>query len=199
MDLAGWLSIAALCASGAVSPGPSLAVVVKNTVASGRSGGVVTAVGHGIGVGLYAFVAMAGLTTLTASLPAAHRVLEVGGGLFLIVLGLRALRGGPSGEEKAAPEPARGFVEGFLVAFLNPKIAVWFLALLGSFVPVEASWGTRTGVAGLAMAIDMGWYSLVAVGLARTGGDRWLAAHERGFDVVTGGLLVALGLGVLLW
>ncbi|MFP6564629.1 MAG: LysE family transporter, partial [Myxococcota bacterium] len=69
MEHSSWFAIAAVCAAGAVSPGPSLAVVVKNTVRGGRVEGVFTGLGHGIGVGIYAFGAVVGISVLVASTP----------------------------------------------------------------------------------------------------------------------------------
>ena len=62
----------------------------------------------------------------------------------------------------------------FGIAFLNPKIAVFFLALLGSFLPVDAGAGERVGVAGLAMCIDGLWYMFAAVMLAGSGAATWM-------------------------
>ena len=64
MEFFSWLQIALVCVLGAVSPGPSLAVVVRNTISGGKTQGVLTGIGHGIGLGLYAFIAITGLSTL---------------------------------------------------------------------------------------------------------------------------------------
>jgi len=196
MEVWAWWTIAGLCVSGAMSPGPSLAVVVKNTVAGGRSQGVATGVGHGLGVGLYAFGAVAGVSALLQAWPALERGLSVAGGLYLVWLGAGALRGGGEvdGDE---PATAGGFTEGFLMAFLNPKIAVFFLALLGSFVPDASGLGTRAGVALLALSIDMSWYVAVALVLAQSGGAVWLAARGRALAVGTGLLLLVAGAAVV--
>ena len=61
MEVSGYLQIALVCVLGAVSPGPSLAVIINNTIAGGRFQGMMAAVGHGIGVGIYASIAIAGL------------------------------------------------------------------------------------------------------------------------------------------
>ena len=58
MESAAWISIASICAVGAMSPGPSLAVVVRNTITGGRLQGVLTGIGHALGVGIYALVAV---------------------------------------------------------------------------------------------------------------------------------------------
>jgi threonine/homoserine/homoserine lactone efflux protein len=57
MDINSLIMISLACAAGAISPGPSLIVVIRNTIAGGRKQGVMTAIGHGIGLGLYALIA----------------------------------------------------------------------------------------------------------------------------------------------
>ena len=49
---------------GAISPGPSLAIVIRNTISGGRIQGVMTGLGHGLGLSIYAFIAVMGLSSL---------------------------------------------------------------------------------------------------------------------------------------
>jgi threonine/homoserine/homoserine lactone efflux protein len=185
VELGSWLTIAAVCATGAASPGPSLAVVVKNTVRGGRREGVLTGLGHGIGVGLYAFGAVAGVSAIVASTPGLQRGIELSGAAFLIWMSIQTLRHAGKASmnsSSAAPRGGGGFTEGFLVSFLNPKIAVFFLALLGSFLPVDAGIAERTGVAFLAMGIDAGWYVFAALMLAGSGAADWLGRNGTWVD-----------------
>ena len=198
MDITSWISIAAICLTGAASPGPSLAVVVKNTVSGGRGQGMLTGLGHGLGVGIYAFGAVVGVSALVLIRPWLSRGIEIGGGLYLIWMGIGALRrAGQGGLDAHAASTRTGFSEGFAIAFLNPKIAVFFLALLGSFLPPDAGTVERAGVAGLAMVIDGSWYVFAALLLATTGAADWLAARGHWVDRVLGVLLVGVG-GILL-
>ncbi len=197
MDLTSWLSIAAVCATGAMSPGPSLAVVVKNTVAGGRMQGVLTGLGHGIGVGIYAFGAVAGVSAIVAGVPGLHRAIEVLGALYLLWMGIGALRAAGTDGGGHGVAGREGFAEGFVVAFLSPKIAVFFIALLGSFLPPQAVLAERAGVAGLAMGIDAGWYMFAAMVLAGTGAAGWLAERGALVDRALGGLLIAVALWLL--
>lgn len=212
MDLAAWVTIGSVCATGAVSPGPSLAVVVKNTVARGRRAGVLTGLGHGIGVGLYAFAAVAGLHVL---LHGYETWIMAAGALYLVWMGVRILvatwrprpaatvgaaeaaDGTGAGAASHAVKVKSAFLEGFLVAFLNPKIAVFFLALLAQFVPAEAGLAERAGVAVLAMAIDGGWYVFAAAALAASGATRWLARFGVWLDRLFGALIAGLGIAML--
>ena len=66
MSLEKWAALATVFVLGAMSPGPSLAVVLHNTMAGGRRQGVLTGIGHGLGFGLYAFLAAVGMATALA-------------------------------------------------------------------------------------------------------------------------------------
>lgn len=187
-----------MCATGAASPGPSLAVVVKNTVAGGRARGVMTGLGHGLGVGIYAFGAVAGVSAVVAGSPGLHRAIELAGAAYLAWLGLQSLRHAGAGHDALDTGDREGFGEGFAVAFLNPKIAVFFLALLGSFLPADASLIERAGVATLASGIDAAWYCFAAVVLAASGAAEALTRHGEALDRVLGVLLLAVALGLLL-
>ena len=197
LDISSWFSIGLVCLAGASSPGPSLAVLVKNTVAGGRRQGVLTGLGHGLGVGIYAFGAVVGVAALIQAIPGVSRTIEVLGGLYLVWMGFGVLRHAGQGAEEVSSVVGRtGFQEGFAVAFLNPKIAVFFLALLGSFIPPEASTLELVGVAGLAMGIDAAWYVFAALMLVTTGAADWLADRRLWMDRILG--VVLLGVGAFL-
>ncbi len=198
MEIGSWITIALVCATGAASPGPSLAVVLKNTVAGGRSQGILTGLGHGLGVGIYAFGAVVGVSALVASNPGLGRGIEIVGALYLLWMGTQTLRHAgqdQKGEAEGNRRGSRALSEGFLIAFLNPKIAVFFLALLGSFLPAEAGAAERAGVAGLAMCIDGAWYMFAAVMLAGSGAADWMRRNGVWFDRA----MAALLFGVAAW
>jgi len=181
-----------VCFAGAATPGPSLAVVVRNTVDGGRAGGIATALGHGLGIGIYAFAAVAGVSAIVAASPGLHRGIEVAGGLYLLWMAARALL--PKGDEEFEPGAGRGFGDGFAIAFLNPKVAIFFLALLGPFLDAGASWTERGGVALMAAGIDAAWYSLAAVGLSRVRLD---GDHRKLIEIGFAGLLCIVAMGML--
>ena len=64
MDIKSLIGMSFVCAMGAISPGPSLAVVLRNTISGGRTQGVMTGIGHGLGFSIYAFIAVMGLSSL---------------------------------------------------------------------------------------------------------------------------------------
>ena len=158
-----------------MSPGPSLAVVLRNTMVGGRRQGVMTGVGHGIGFGIYAFLAAAGIATALSLHKSTEIILKWGGIALLIWLGIMFLKASrkESGEdidEKYGPSGRTGFAQGFAIALLNPKILAWMLALYTPFIEADISNETLFGMGLLGMTIDGTWYVSVATFL--TTGDR---------------------------
>ena len=193
MEATAWISIASICAVGAMSPGPSLAVVIRNTINGGRVQGVITGVGHALGVGIYALIAVFGMSVLVEQFPNVTRAVEILGGLYLLWLGVHAFQNAGKGEPKELKKGRQGFIDGFAISGLNPKIAVFFLALLGPFIPLEASFIERLGVAGVALVIDGSWYILVALILTQSGAAEWLSTQGFWVDRLLSLLLFSVG------
>lgn len=206
MDPIAWLQVALVCAMGAVSPGPSLAVVLRNTLAGGKRQGVLTGLGHGLGILLYAGLVVTGLAVALAAFPAVEAAVGYAGILLLVWLGLSfiGVRLPSAGNgRKAATSSAEtgqhrgGFAAGFLIAFLNPKIAAFFMAVFAPFIRLDAN-GTEKAILALtAGVIDAGWYILVALALSGTGLIHVLHRHASGVDRAIGGLLLVLAAGLL--
>jgi len=171
MSLTDWLPLATICILGAMSPGPSLAVVLRNTLAAGRSEGVKTALAHGAGVGIYAFAAAAGLAVVITSTPVLFLIIQWLGAFFLAYLGVKSLVGHTALQESIEAEAVtqvNGLRSGFLTAFLNPKLAIFFAALFSQFVSAQAGLGEKFLMALTAAVIDAGWYLFVALSLSHS-------------------------------
>jgi len=209
MVLGAWLSLASICALGALSPGPSLALVVRHTLLGSRFNGVVAALSHGVGVGLYAGLTVAGLSVVITGSSVLFDALRYGGAAFLAYLGIRALvsattaaaglgkaRGGEPGA--ATIRPWISARDAFLIAFLNPKIAVFFLALFSQFVRPEAGPAEKAGMALLAAGIDAAWYVVVALALSHSAMLERLRRRAGVLDRIFGVILIVLAVRVLL-
>ena len=169
MEPAAWAALATVFTLGAISPGPSLAVVLRNTMAGGRSQGISTGIGHGIGFGIYAFLAALGIATALSANEDVEQFLRVGGVLILLWLGVIFLRHAMAGPRQANDHDEShglsdrvGFVQGFSIALLNPKIMAWMLALYAPFIEADSSLETLIGMGILGMFIDGTWYVTVA-------------------------------------
>ncbi len=177
MEPGAWAALAAVFILGAMSPGPSLAVVLRNTMAGGRSQGVATGIGHGIGFGIYAFAAALGIATALAANENVEIVLRWGGTVILLWLGVTFLShglAGPTQEDASGhshgPSDRTGFIQGFSIALLNPKILAWMLALYSPFIEANLGMDTLLGMGLLGISRDGTWYVTVATVL--TTGDR---------------------------
>ena len=167
---------------GAISPGPSVMVVIRNTIIGGRSQGVACAIGHGIGFGIYAGSAVFGLIVLLENAPDVFLILQLIGVGLLIWYGFLMWNDEVNLEENNEFDTSKvrrqGFIEGFSIAFFNPKIALFLVAILAQVLEPGMGMGTKLAIGILGMSIDMGWYLIVALALTGTGAVDWL--RERG-------------------
>jgi threonine/homoserine/homoserine lactone efflux protein len=213
LDIMSWFQVVLVCSMGAASPGPSLAVVLRNTMTGGRRHGVLTGLGHGLGIFLYAGLVVAGLAATISAFPALRAVLTYAGIALLVWLGLTflglrlPLREGKGTKGAATTRSPRGiadsaersgFASGFLIAFLNPKIAAFFLAIFTPFIRAEAGGIEKTILAVTAGVIDAGWYVLVASVLCGTGLIQLLRHHAVTVERMIGVLLLVIAGGLLI-
>jgi threonine/homoserine/homoserine lactone efflux protein len=184
-----------------LTPGPDMLYVAARGANEGRSAGVVSALGIGVGTLVHVTLVAAGLAALLATVPVAYLALRLGGAAYLIYLGVRALRGGPHASVgRLAPAPlAAIFRQGVITNVLNPKVALFFLAFLPQFVdPSRGSPALQVVALGLLFDVS-GTLVNLAVALASSR----VAARLRRTDEpggagrmiqrVTGGLFIALG------
>ncbi|RJU83863.1 MAG: LysE family translocator [Candidatus Poseidoniales archaeon] len=168
---------------GAISPGPSVMVVIRNTIIGGRSQGVACAIGHGIGFGIYAGSAVFGLIVLLENAPDAFLILQLIGVGLLVWYGYLMWNDdvdlGESKEIDKTQVRRQGFIEGFSIAFFNPKIALFLVAILAQVLEPGMGMGTKLVIGLLGMSIDMGWYLIVALVLTGTGAVDWLRLRGR--------------------
>ena len=188
---------------GAMSPGPSLAVILRNTLSGGRTQGVMSGIGHGLGITFYAVVAVAGLVAIINTIPHFFSVAQIAGSFFLIWLGGKMIisffkKDYATNENMSSKNSAhQGFLEGFLIAFLNPKIAAWLLALFSQFVQPDAVLAEQFVLVSTVGVIDASWYCLVAF-LASSGRlVKGLQQNASRIDLGMGILLIILAAGML--
>jgi len=120
-----------------VAPGPSVLYVVTRSVAQGRRAGGVSVLGVGLGNFSHAIAAAIGVSAIVASSAIAFSVVKYAGAAYLIYLGIRALLGRGDAMLTSPGRARTGrrlFWEGFVVDFLNPKVALFYLAFLPQFV-----------------------------------------------------------------
>ena len=203
MNITQWSQLVLICIFGAMSPGPSLAVILRNTISGGRIQGVMSGIGHGLGITFYAVVAVAGLVAIINTIPHFFSIAQIGGSFFLIWLGGKMIisffkKDYALNKKKQSKISAhQGFLEGFMIAILNPKIAAWLLALFSQFVQPEALLAEQFVLVSTVGVIDASWYCLVAF-LASSGKlVTGLQHNSSRIELGMGILLIILAAGMI--
>ncbi len=203
MELHLWLSFVVICVMGALSPGPSLAIVIKNTLAGGTPQGYATAISHGLGVALYAAITATGIAVIIVQSPLIFSIIQYTGAVFLLYLGIKSLLSKKvnqvfSDEGEQEKVRVNGWRDGFLIAFLNPKLAIFFLALFSQFLTSDASYEQKIIMTATVGSIDALWYCLVTFTLSRGNIINKLRANSHVVDKVTGSFLILLAARVVI-
>jgi len=176
-----------------LAPGPDTVYVLSRGMRDGQETGLRAAAGVSTGVLVHTAVVVAGLAALLRAVPTAFLVVKSVGAVYLVVLGVRAVRDagtdGPlDGDSDAA---TGGYRRGVLVNVLNPKVALFFLAFLPQFAP-SGDTASLAVLGGLYALLTLGYLGVVALG-ADSVADR-LAGHERTLGRLSGAVLVGFGL-----
>lgn len=200
MAVEAYLAYLAACLAITVVPGPTVTLIIANSLTHGTRAGLLNIAGTAIGIAMLIVVLAVGLASFVAGLAQWFDWLRIAGALYLCWLGLKLVLRPPSFEPGAAPRPPRGgfVLQGFLVILSNPKA----LLVFGAFIPqfVEPSRPTVPQVlllGGTFLVVGMITDSTWAVVIGRAGrmltqrGMRLLSRISGGF-LVGGGIWLAL-------
>ncbi|MGW6173087.1 LysE family translocator [Arthrobacter sp. NPDC055138] len=182
-----------------VIPGPSVLFTIGRSIAFGRRAGVLSVAGNSLGI-IPAILAVAfGVGAIVAASVVAFTVLKIAGGLYLVWLGIQAIRHRHAHVSGASRAPASSWKllrQGFIVGFTNPKTLAFFLAVLPQFVdPAAGAVWAQLLLLGLtfqaiALVCDSVW--ALAAGTARA----WFAKSPRRSSTLSGsGGVMMIGLG----
>lgn len=201
MELTAWLSLALLCILGAMTPGQSFIIVLKHSMA-GRVNGLMASIGHGFGVMLYAIATVVGLAVIIQKTPWLFDLIKYAGAAFLVWLAYKALTTKPEdvdySAEKVVVRLQHSFSEGLMISFLNPKLAIFFLALFSQFVDDTAGWQQNFIMVATVSGIDTLWYCVVALVLTHSIMLNKLRNNMSLIEKASGVVLLAVALRVVL-
>ena len=189
-----------------IAPGPSVLFVIARAVSWGRKISVLTVAGNVTGSFVLSTLVALGLGPILQRWHIAYVAVQWGGGLYLIYLGIEAIRqravhaADMTKQGPVAPTIKKSIRDGFWVGVLNPKAIVFFAAVLPQFVDIDGGHVTSQlifmGLVFCVLAfISDGSWGLLA-GTARA----WLATDNRRLERLRGfggTIMIILGLAVL--
>lgn len=197
------LAYTAACLLVIASPGPDNLLVIGRGISQGRWAAVVSSLGTSAGILVHALLATFGLAMLLKTSAVAFMVLKIVGALYLIWLGINAIR-----SKDMVSFTARGkrtyraiFLKGFLTNVLNPKVIIFILAFVPQFIQVEQ------GSVALQSLLLGTWFAFMTLllfsilGLFSTIMSNWLQTRPgfvSGLNYGAGSAFIAAGLSVAL-
>lgn len=196
-----FIGIMTALAIGTISPGPSFVLVARTAVSTGRFNGFCTAMGMGIGALTFALVCLLGLHGILLLVPSLYLFLKIGGGLYLMYLGVSIWRRAhrPLGpdiplQRISATSSFKYLMVGLLTQVSNPKTAIVYASVFAAFLPLDATYDFKTSLVLLLFFMETGWYALVAAVLSSSGPQHVYLRAKKWIDRTAGGVMIALGL-----
>ena len=163
MSLIIFLKIFTVCILGAISPGPSMVVVINNAIFKNRYHGILTSIGHGLGIGIYALFAVLGIAIIIQTNIFFFNTIKIISIIFLIYLGLKSITSKNKLEfdKKELRGGLMSFFQGLSISLLNPKIFIWFVAIYSQFMSLENDLIFNTYLVLTAGLVDASWYIIL--------------------------------------
>lgn len=193
-----FLKVAVAHALAVASPGPDLAIVLKQSLTHGRRTAIWTSIGVGTAISLHVGYSLLGLGLLIKGSAVLFNVVKYAGAAYIAWLGVQSLRAKPSaasataaGAETALPSARAAFATGFFTNALNPKVTLFFLSLFVLIVDPATPKLIQAGYGGWMVFATMAWFSLVSVFFSRDGVRRAFLRHGHWIDRVLGVVFLA--------
>lgn len=179
-DLSTLILFSAACLALTLTPGPDMLLIASRSVSQGRRAGFLTYGGIAAGCYIHALAVAFGLAQLFLHVPVAYDIVRWAGAAYLMVLAWQALRTNPElQQDKTAVQHRRRriFTEGLLTNLLNPKVAIFMLALFPQFLdPAAGSVVAQT----LILATILNLVGLVVNGAVILASNYMLGKLKRG-------------------
>jgi threonine/homoserine/homoserine lactone efflux protein len=183
----------------AIVPGPTVTVIVANSLAHGTRAGLLNVGGTQLGLGLMMLILIVGLSSVIAAMSWLFDWLRIAGAIYLVYIGYRLLRSPDAIAEAKAPAPRGGFfLQGFLVMMSNPKALFWFGAFIPQFIDPKGNYVVQIAFLGatamiVALVSDGGYAVLTGKAGALLSKKRVrLVSRLSGGFLIGGGLWLAL-------
>ena len=198
------IAFASLAVAVVLTPGPNMIYMISRAITQGRLAGMIAFSGVAVGFVIYLLCAAFGLTAIVFAVPYAYDVLRFAGATYLAWLAFEALRPGGKSPFQVKTLPVastrRLFLMGLFTSLLNPKMAIFYLALLPNFIDPARNVLTQSislGALHIAISITINTMIACAAGAIAaflTARPKWLLAQRWVMGTMLGGLAVKMAL-----
>ena len=193
-----WVQFAAICLIGAMSPGPSMALIIRNSIKYGRLSGILFSLGHAIGIGIYATVSVLGLQFILINNLFLFNAIQFCGSVFLLILGMLFLRDTAHNLSlENEQKNVNSFMQGFAISILNPKILIWFAAIFSQFIEISSTNFVKLAMVLIASSIDGLWYIILTIVVTGFGLKQFLEHNTNIIQKISGVVLVSISIIIL--
>jgi threonine/homoserine/homoserine lactone efflux protein len=175
-----------------------MALIIRNSIKYGRVSGLLSSIGHAIGIGIYAAISVVGLQLILINNIFLFNTIQFCGSVFLLILGILFLKN--SAEKLSIDDEQKklnSFAQGFAISILNPKILIWFAAIFSQFIDVSSTSMTKFIMVFMASSIDGVWYVIVTITVTGFGLKHFLENNTKIIQNLSGIVLIFISLIIL--
>ncbi|HEV2676761.1 MAG TPA: LysE family transporter [Aliidongia sp.] len=196
-------SLAAVNLAAAATPGPNFLLISQSAMRHGRRPALGAALGVATASIVWCIAVTTGLALLFQIVPWLSGLLRIGGGVYLIQLGIRLWRSASASSHSGTIDFHRAafgasYAKGLLTNLLNPKSAVYFSSVFVLFIgPGSPGW-LCVAAGAVVVASGFAWDGAVVLLCSTTRAVRLYRRAERGLTRAAGGAMALFGLGLLL-
>lgn len=185
-----------------ISPGPSLLVAMRSSIAISRRAGILNALGFATGSVIWAVTAMLGLNILFAAFPWIYSSIKVAGGLYLVYLAYKMIRSpGMTMVDvnfvRFSESALASFTKGLIIQLSNPKVVIFMGSILTSLLPVSPPVVLLISVLVVIFLNEFIWYSFVAYAFSVERMRNSYCRASKIVDRIAGVFLAGLGVRIL--
>jgi len=200
MSLEIYLAYVLACVLITIIPGPTVTVIVGNSLVHGTRAGLLNVAGTQVGLALMMLTLMVGLTSVIEAMGWLFDWLRIAGALYLVWLGWKLIRSPDMAISQKKPSIPRGgfFMQGLLVLLANPKALLWFGAFIPQFIDPKGNYVAQIALLGVTAmataALTDGAYAV----LTGRAGAFFSRSRIRLVSRLSGGFLIGGGLWLAL-
>ena len=198
MSLVIFFKVFSMCLIGAMSPGPSMVVVINNAIFKNRYHGIITSIGHGIGISIYAVFAVIGIGMIIKTDLILFNSIKIVSIIFLIYMGVKSIFNKKSidFENKNFKGGATSFFQGFAISILNPKIFIWFIAIYSQFMSEKNDFLFNAYLVITAGIVDSIWYIFLTILTTSSVSLNFVKKNNYVLNKITGYIFILIGMAL---